>query len=1381
MKCLLVGYTKHCVIFSLLLVTMRGSACVIILLGYAVWLSWSQTTVIIDANTGNDTSGCGNSTPCKSLDYAISRSLNQSNVTFLIRNGNYSYSLNGSECQFRSRDLVNITGEDDVIISCTVGAGFAFLNCNVSINNVKFDRCGAVQNSTSTASSDANETLPAITALYFAFCNNVSLSNIHVTYSIASGVVMYNTKYLTVESSHFLFNSVDNNDPEKLSNAAFYVEFCYCDPGVVHDDCTPHDNTNANYTFHSSRFIGNDVLNINDNRTYYIPYKTDYFSFGRGGGLSIVFKGDALSNVVNVKDCILAKNVALWGGGVFVEFEDDSKNNSVTFTKTDFLFNQVVNDSPTNGTGGGGARVDFLNFNESLNGFHGNSVKFDACLFFNNSANHGGGLSLLTTPEQQVLSPTNKLTLVNCNFTANVASLGTAVDLSTWHSLKKGLPATVEIRDSKFFYNGLLNTDGAVYADCVPANFYGNILFESNKGTALSVFGTGVQFTDSCQAQFLHNQGWNGGAIALLGNAYIGIDPGVDFTFYNNSAYVEGGAIYALLTSRHDILSSRSCFLQYKVESIHPNQWNATFTFINNSAPMGMSIYTTSLLPCVWGASYGNINYNLKEVFNWTNVFSYTPDHRSQISSGIASLSSDTGSVDMHVAPGNITALPIKPVDDWQQSTQGSVRLYPYDKEVSVYPNLTADYKVALHGHPGESSQVLIVTDSARNVSLTVNMTLRQCPPGYKWNEDKKVCECAYEDWNGILYCDDMSFTSYLARGYWAGYVSSTTDSVANESSLVTIKCPSQYCSKFATSFRRQLPYTANSTIMDHMICGPQKRTGPLCGNCIGDYGVAINVRAFQFSCIQCSDTKYSWVVYVSSEFIPLTIFFIVILFFDINIHSGVTSSIILYFQVFDALRIVSDDELPPPPDSSALIKAIQFLYNIWNLQFFGSLLSPYCLANHLNTMDVLLINYASGLFPFLLFFIVYLLNNLSFPCCRESERFRQVRQCFRRFWYRLKWRVAVKKSILSGLATVWTLAFTKLALISFIILSRTSLNDDTHVATYQGTLSFLKEHHLQYAIPAIVISILFVYIPATGLLCYPLVPQLLGKLRRWIPLDKYMLYHRITWWLERPFVKLKPIIDCFQGSYRPRHEFFAGLLFWYRLIIFIVFAYSVQSDTYFWNIVVSVVFLVIVGVAQPFKKSRDNIVMLLSIANIIMISVLNIYLLDHYHGAKESSYNPHALQWWQLVLVVLPLIFIIFYATWKITKKVQAWRRGLPPEGLYENFSSTYDTQAADPLLNFPAQIWDESENMNYDDDEEDDDSIAQDYNYYREGRSASQYDNHSLQHSSSRRDPQYHNHSLQHSASRRESSRQLQSELDRRRSQTFSGAPTDNYGTIN
>ena len=730
----------------------------------------------------------------------------------------------------------------------------------------------------------------------------------------------------------------------------------------------------------------------------------------------------------------------------------------------------------------------------------------------------------------------------------------------------------------------------------------------------------------------------------------------------------------------------------------------------------------------MWGASYGNLDYSLAQVFNWTNVFYYTPDKNNQIASDIAYFKSGKSNQRLDETEQLLPFSTIDPVDDWGHPAQGSIWLYSNNANVTMHPNLTADYKVYSNGLPGSQTQVLLVTNSPRNVSYVLNISLQQCPPGYGWQGNRTtgngVCKCQYEDWHGVLYCDDVSFSAYLARGYWAGYILHSDDDIANEHNFVTSKCPPRYCSDPNKSMSRlQLPSVASNADLNDLICSPQNRNGRLCGYCAANYSVAINVRALQFKCIECSSGKYGWLLYIVTEFVPLTVFFGAVLFFDINIHSGVTSSIILFFQVFDALRIVSDDELPPPPHSTGLIRALHFLYNIWNLQFFGSLLKPFCLANHLNTMDVLLISYSSGLYPFLLFFFVYLLSNVSFDRCLESERMAKFHHFFYKCWYQLKWRVAVKKSMVSGLATVWTLTFTRLALVSFLIISKTTLKQEDTIAvpTYQGTLSFLCGEHMKYAVPALFILIFLVFLPALGLLSFPLVPQLMGKLREWVHLDRFRVYSGISTCLERPFIKLKPIIDCFQGSYRPYREFFAGLLFCYRLVIFMVFAFSAQSDTYFLNIVISVSFLVLVGIAQPFKKSRDNSVMLLSIANIILISVINIYLLDHDHGARSrQDYDPRALQWWQLILAMLPLLFIILYFLWTIRKKVQAWKRRFPPEGLYVNFSSTYNERNEDPLLNFPAQIWD-------DDDAQRDDNLQDSMNDYSTNRTSnSRRDNH-------------------------------------------------------
>ena len=1296
------------------------------------------TNITVDANNGHDGDDCGSSfTPCHSLNYTFTEILPDCTNTILtiyLNNGNYNYSL--SDYQFHNCYNVSIIGMGSVRISCSSEAGFAFINCdNVIINEVDFFHCGAKQNSTSTASSTAKTTLPVSTALYFSFCNTVTMSHVQVAYSHTTGVVMYNTLELMVDHCEFHGNSVSDNST-LLGNGGFYVEFCYCDPGTV-SDCTPHNNSNAKLVFKSSSFLENHSLKNSDqlNRTYYIPHKNDYFSFGRGGGLSLVLKGNATNNHILLDHCEMAYNTALFGGGLFIEFEDDSNNNVIEVNTTNLVHNCVLNDSPTNGTGGGGARVDFLYFDDNLEVQPNNTVLFDGCSFFINSANHGGGISLLTTPEQHVISPTNKMIVRNCTFENNTASVGSAIDLSTWHSIKTGLPANVTIQQSNFYKNGWTNTDGAVYADCVPVHFYDEVQFCNNSGTALSLFGSGAIFTNNTNANFLYNNGWTGGAMSLMGNSYIGLWPGVHFLFYNNSAFVKGGAIYSLVSSQHDILSSRNCFLQYFDQSAHPNTWEVHFTFINNTAPLGPAIYTTSLLPCVWGASYGNLDYNLAQVFNWTNIFTYTPNENKQIASDIAYFkSSETGQrldgseqlPPFSTAPGNISLLPINPVDDWGHSTQGSIWLYSKSENVTMYPNLTADYKVSSNGLPGSQTRVLLVTNSPRNVSYVLNVLLQQCPPGYGWQGNKTtgdgMCTCQYQNWRGVLYCDDVSFSAYLARGYWAGYI--LNNDTANENNFVTAKCPARYC--ISSTFRLKLPSAASNAALNDLICSPQNRNGRLCGICTPNHSVAINVRALQYKCIECSSSKYGWLLYILTEFVPLTVFFGAILFFDINVHSGVTSSIILFFQVFDALRIVSDDELPPPPHSTGLIRAIHFLYNIWNLQFFGSLLSPYCLANHLNTMDVLLISYSSGLYPFLLFFIVYLLSNVSFNRCLESQRMARFHNFFYKCWYQLKWRVAVKKSMVSGLATVWTLTFTRLALVSFLIISKTTLKHKEAVPTYQGTLLFLCGEHMKYAVPAIFILIFLVFLPALGLLSFPLVPQLMGKLREWVHLDRFRVYSGVSTCLERPFIKLKPIIDCFQGSYRPYREFFAGLLFCYRLIIFMVFAFSAQSDTYFLNIVISVAFLVLIGIAQPFKKSRDNSVMLLSIANIILISVINIYLLDHDHGAhSRQDYDPDALQWWQLILAMLPLLFIILYFLWTVRKKVWAWKRRVPPEGLYVNYSSTYEEKQEDPLLNFPAQIWDE-------DDAQSDDTLQDSMDDYSTNRTSNS--RHHNNHTSSR-----------------------------------------------
>ncbi len=94
------------------------------------------------------------------------------------------------------------------------------------------------------------------------------------------------------------------------------------------------NNTGSSYVFSDCIFANNKAQNAdsgatNSNSTYIVPYRADHEAFGRGGGLSIFIKGNASKNLFTISGCLFENNSALWGGGLFVEFHDDTFNNTV--------------------------------------------------------------------------------------------------------------------------------------------------------------------------------------------------------------------------------------------------------------------------------------------------------------------------------------------------------------------------------------------------------------------------------------------------------------------------------------------------------------------------------------------------------------------------------------------------------------------------------------------------------------------------------------------------------------------------------------------------------------------------------------------------------------------------------------------------------------------------------------------------------------------------------------------------------------------------------------------------------------------------------------------------------------------------------------------
>ena len=240
-----------------------------------VTLCYIQAIDITVANKeyekGVDNSSCLNGEiHCLTLDFVFSHLSDCHNnpISVSVLDGDYNFTLNSkvTDNLFKNCPVMNITGinSSNTNIKCVRGmdVGFAFQNIpQVRIANITFANCGSIRNSTSVdlTIKTPNATLLLSTALYFVYCKDVQIVNVIVQNSNSTGVVMYNTNKLHVEGSSFIDNSNQNN--LLPSNGGFHIEFVYCDPGNVDDNCTQHNNFNAMYYFISNNFFFNHAVN----------------------------------------------------------------------------------------------------------------------------------------------------------------------------------------------------------------------------------------------------------------------------------------------------------------------------------------------------------------------------------------------------------------------------------------------------------------------------------------------------------------------------------------------------------------------------------------------------------------------------------------------------------------------------------------------------------------------------------------------------------------------------------------------------------------------------------------------------------------------------------------------------------------------------------------------------------------------------------------------------------------------------------------------------------------------------------------------------------------------------------------------------------------
>ena len=377
--------------------------------------------------------------------------------------------------------------------------------------------------------------------------------------------------------------------------------------------------------------------------------------------------------------------------------------------------------------------------------------------------------------------------------------------------------------------------------------------------------------------------------------------------------------------------------------------------------------------------------------------------------------------------------------------------------------------------------------------------------------------------------------------------------------------------------------YNVPKGVIGKEICDPHNREGRLCGKC--KEGYAPPVYSYDLRCVKCNSTNYSyfnWAKYIAVAFLPLTLFFYVIVALGISATSASMNAFILISQALATPEFVRITVLLLEiysPKYPLLFRLSFTMYGIWNLDFFRTLIPPFCLP--VNTLQALAMDYAIAFYPMVLIVFTYALVELH---ARNVRIIIWVWKPFHRCLARFRRQWNMKTSLVEAFATFLLLSYIKLLNVSFTLLVPTQLYDingdkmSTSYLFYDATVEMFGKDHLPYAILAISVLLVVVLLPLVVVLLYPLrtTQRCLNRCR----LNS---------------LALRTFTDAFQGSFKDGTNgtrdcrYFAVVYQLPRMLGFVIYSLTPNGYFHFPFGLVLTVLAILIATIQPYKKSIYN------------------------------------------------------------------------------------------------------------------------------------------------------------------------------------------------
>ena len=555
------------------------------------------------------------------------------------------------------------------------------------------------------------------------------------------------------------------------------------------------------------------------------------------------------------------------------------------------------------------------------------------------------------------------------------------------------------------------------------------------------------------------------------------------------------------------------------------------------------------------------------------------------------------------------------------------------------------NFVVLFENNSGDLGAALSLTGlSAINVQQNSNFTFRQnrcislkhCPPGFVIHnithtnqQHVSLCVCAVntdKSFEGIAWCNTTHYYAYAKRGVWFGY---------EGDNLHTAHCPYHFCSSRRHRNGTQNPQIhgliteASQKQLDKVVC-TSEHTGILCGKCI-----SVSYHNYDFKCVPNDMCRLGWLLYITSELLPLTLLFLTVIFFNISFTTGTISGFIFFAQVIDSLAINAQGSVWLMDNNIIfkLTEVYQFIYRFFNFDFFSNPTLAFCLMKGATALDVLAFKYVTILYAFVMIFaMVFILNYCSAYFYRKYS-------CLMKY--------TLKSSVIHGFSTVLIMCYTQCIRVSFLQMTTGFIYGRggkviCRVVFRNGEIDYFSEAHLQYAIPAIAF-ITIALIPPLLLIVYTLHYRVIAALK----LDEKQWFNTVSKYIS--LERMKPLLDSFQSCFKDNCRFFAGLFFLYRFLFLLLFA-VLPSYTLIYTVfeIQLIVILALHAHVQPYQNKLHNRLDTLIFTNLAVINAISVLNYSYESRATFSNYMyiriievSSAIQ---LALILLPLGILAGY-----------------------------------------------------------------------------------------------------------------------------------------